>query len=172
MAGGTNAHNQIVHNLSRVLGNQFAGRPCVVYTNDMKVKTSSPLKYSYPDVVAACGPLEFAGSESDSLLNPAVNIEVLSDSTEAYDRGLKFAHYRAIPSLGEYVLVSQYEPYVEQYQRQDDGTWRLAIIQGLGSVRRLAAVGCDVPLAEICDKVEFLPEGRRTLPLKPGEVSM
>src|SRR5215211_3382177 len=118
MVGASKRHNLIVSNLIRVLGNQLLDRPCNVYPSDMRVKVSRIGKYTYPDVVVACEEEEFDDEERDTLLNPLVIIEVLSESTEAYDRGRKFEHYQYIESLTEYLLVSQ-EPYrVEQYVRQ------------------------------------------------------
>lgn len=116
MAGASRNHNQITSNLVVSLGSQLATEPCGVYVSDMKVRTHTleTNKYSYPDVVVTCGEELFEDSQGDVLLNPQIIIEVLSNSTEAYDRGLKFFHYQLIPSLQEYLLVSQHYCRVER----------------------------------------------------------
>jgi Uma2 family endonuclease len=107
MTGASREHNVIATNTSRALGNQLSGRPCETYQSDMRVKVSETGMYTYPDVVVACGTPAFEDAYVDTLLNPTVIIEVLSPSTEAYDRGEKFAHYRRLPSLREYLLIAQ-----------------------------------------------------------------
>lgn len=105
MAGASRAHNLITSNIARHLGNQLEGRPCETYASDMRVRTAST--YTYPDVVVVCGEPEFEDGERDTLLNPTVIVEVLSRSTEAWDRGEKSFQYRALPSIQDYLLVSQ-----------------------------------------------------------------
>src|SRR5206468_6291774 len=109
MSGASREHNLIVVNLIRELSSQLRGRPCEVYASDMRVKVRPTGMYTYPDVVAVCGEPRFEDEQVDTLVNPAVIVEVLSPSTEAYDRGQKFAHYRKLESLTEYVLVAQNE---------------------------------------------------------------
>jgi Uma2 family endonuclease len=109
MSGATREHTKIVVNLITELNNQFADRPCEVYALDLRTKVSPTGLYTYPDIAAICGEPEFEDAHMDTLTNPQLIIEVLSDSTESYDRGRKFAHYRTIDSLLEYVLVSQTE---------------------------------------------------------------
>lgn len=125
MAGASRAHNQITSNLVVSLGSQLMQRSCGVYVSDMKVRTNSEEtdKYSYPDVVITCGKESFEDSLGDVLLNPQLIIEVLSKSTEAYDRGLKFFHYQLISSLQDYLLVSQDYCRVEHYHRRADNQW-------------------------------------------------
>ncbi|MDQ2806769.1 MAG: Uma2 family endonuclease, partial [Chloroflexota bacterium] len=115
MAGAGEDHTTIAANLVRLLGNAFQGRPCRVYGSDMRVRVAASGLYTYPDVVAVCGPREFADPHRDTLLNPTVIFEILSPSTEGYDRGKKFANYRQIPTLTDYVLVAQDEPLVEHF---------------------------------------------------------
>src|SRR5215211_8263317 len=118
MVGASKRHNLITANIIRLLGNQLADRPRNVYPSDMRVKVSATGKYTYPDVVVACDEEQFDDEEKDTLLNPVVIFEVLSESTEAYDRGKKFEQYQQIESLTEYVLVAQEPHRIEQYVRQ------------------------------------------------------
>jgi Uma2 family endonuclease len=121
LAGASRRHNRIVTNLVIALGTQLRYRPCNVYSNDMRVRVANTGLFTYPDVVVTCGEEEFADDEQDTLLNPLVIFEVLSDSTEAYDRGKTFEHYQSIESLSTYVLVAQDAPRIERYVGQDDG---------------------------------------------------
>ena len=132
MAGTSREHSLIAVNLTRRIGNQLEDRPCEVYASDMRVLVDATGLYTYPDVVVVCGEPEFLDREVDTLLNPTVIFEVLSESTEAYDRGVKFGHYRRIPSLREYVLVSQDRMLVERYTRQGND-WLLSELTGGGS---------------------------------------
>jgi Uma2 family endonuclease len=150
-------HNAIVANIVRELGTQMKGRPCQVYANDLKVRISSADAGKYPDLIALCGEHQFQDGRRDVLLNPSLIVEVLSDSTEAYDRGDKFAIYRRIPSLREYLLVSQHRVQVELYSRSADGRWILTDFSALTDSVPLASVDCSLSLAEVYDKVEFPP---------------
>ena len=126
MSGASRKHNLIAGNVNRVLGEQLRERECEVYPGDMRVKVSPTGLYTYPDVTVACGEPEFEDAEVDTLLNPRVIVEVLSPSTADYDRGRKFTHYRRLPSLREYVLISQECPLVEHYVRQGQDEWLLS----------------------------------------------
>jgi Uma2 family endonuclease len=153
MVGASKRHNLIVSNIIRVLGNQLLERPCNVYPSDMRVKVSPLGKYTYPDVVVACEEELFDDAENDTLLNPVVIFEVLSESTEAYDRGKKFEHYQHIESLKEYLLVSQ-DPYrVEQYVRQGERDWRYSEYHAAEDVLRIVVVGCELALRDVYAKV-------------------
>jgi Uma2 family endonuclease len=152
MAGASRRHNVLVANLVRVLGNALLERPYEVYPSDMRVAGASREVFTYPDVTVVCGEPTFADGAHDTLLDPLVIVEVLSDSTEAYDRGKKFEHYRRIASLRHYVLVAQDQPLVELYTRQGDGTWMLSEHrQGDGVA--LSAAGCELRVSEIYRKV-------------------
>ena len=153
MAGASRAHNQITTNVVGELHPQLKKRPCYVYANDLRVKVSATGLYTYPDIVAFCGPARFDDNQKDTLLNPTVIIEVLSDSTEAYDRGKKFQHYRTLESLQEYVLISQQECRVEHYVRQPGNQWTLTEIHDLAEVIQLSSIQCQLALADIYDKV-------------------
>ncbi len=120
MTGASREHNQIATNIVRVLGNQLLEKPCNVYSSDMKVKIEKARKYTYPDVVVACQPECLEDDKQDVLLNPVVIIEILSDSTEAYDRGQKFLHYQLLDSLTAYLLISQNTHRLEMFVRQKD----------------------------------------------------
>lgn len=123
MPGVSREHVVITMNIGSELHRQFEDRPCEVYASDMRVKVSATGLYTYPDVIVICGEPVFEDQHVDVLINPTLLIEVLSDSTEAYDRGRKFSHYRTVESLQEYVLVAQNECRIDQYVRQADGTW-------------------------------------------------
>ncbi|MFN8472634.1 MAG: Uma2 family endonuclease [Anaerolineae bacterium] len=157
MAGASEQHNLIALNIAADINLEFRGRGCRAYASDMRVKVGPTGMYTYPDVVAFCGEPHLEDRHRDTLVNPAVIVEVLSPSTEAYDRGEKFAHYRRLDSLMEYILVAQDKVRVEHYVRQDDG-WLLSEISDLDGVLRLASIDCSVPLRDIYDKVEFSGE--------------
>jgi Uma2 family endonuclease len=155
MVGASEPHNLIVANTIRELGNQLKKRPCKVYPSDMRVKVNPTGLYTYPDVVVVCGPARFDDHHKDTLLNPTAVVEVLSDSTEGYDRGKKFEHYRQIDSLAEYVLITQNRYHVESYRRQPDNSWLLTEINDPEGSIRLSSIDCELALAEIYDKVEL-----------------
>lgn len=152
MAGASRRHNLLVGNLVRLLGNALLDRPCEVYPSDMRVSSSASDVFTYPDVTVVCGEPSFADGGHDTLLDPLVIAEVLSDSTEAYDRGKKFEHYRGIASVKHYLLVAQDHPLVELYTRQPDGTWSLSDRRH-GDEVGLSALGCELSVAEIYRKV-------------------
>ena len=169
MSGASREHNTIVFNLARRIGNQLDNKPCRGYVNDMRVKVSPTGLYTYPDVVIACGELRFEDQHLDTLLNPTVIIEVLSNSTEAYDRGEKFAHYRALESLTDYLLVAQDKPRIEHYQRQVDGQWLYSVADGMDAQVELATIDSKLQLAEIYERVEFPNEEQAPLQTSPEQ---
>src|SRR5215211_2240700 len=153
MVGASKRHNLISANIIRLLGNQLLDRPCNVYPSDMRVKVSATGKHTYPDVVVACEEEKF-DEEKDTLLNPVVVFEVLSASTEAYDRGKKFEQYQNIESLTEYLLVAQ-EPFrIEQYVRQSNSEWRYSEYHTPEDVVTLGVIGCQLALKDVYAKVE------------------
>jgi Uma2 family endonuclease len=153
MAGASRQHNLIAANIIRTLGNQLLERPCNVYPSDMRVKINKINKYTYPDVVVACGEEQFEDEHGDTLLNPVLIIEILSDSTEAYDRGKKFEHYQSLDSLAEYLLISQDPSRVEHYVRQDDRTWTYTEFHQAEDVVHLPTIDCDLALKDVYAKV-------------------
>jgi Uma2 family endonuclease len=153
MTGASENHNLINVNITIALGIQFRGRPCKLYANDMRVRLPSH-NYVYPDIAVVCGEAQLEDEHLDTLLNPTVIIEVLSPSTETYDRGKKFEHYRALESLQEYLLVSQEQAHIERYIRQEDG-WLLTEAKGMEASIELSSIGCALTLADVYDKVTF-----------------
>jgi Uma2 family endonuclease len=153
MSGGSRQHNLIVTNEVRELSLQLKRRPCEVYSNDQRVRVPETGLYTYPDIVVVCGEPRFEDESVDTLLNPVLLIEVLSPTTEAYDRGKKFESYRTIASLAEYVLLSQQEPRAEQFLRQDGEHWLFTATSGRERSISLASVQCELALEEIYDKV-------------------
>ena len=156
MTGASESHNTIVVNVSSEIRQQLKKRPCKVYANDMRVKVDPTGLFTYPDIAVTCGKAQFDDTHLDTLLNPVLIVEVLSDSTEAYDRGRKFEHYRKLDSLVEYVLIAQNRPHIESYRRQADQQWLLREYSELDGTLRLLSIDCDLALAEVYDKVELL----------------
>lgn len=142
MAGARYAHNRIVANVVRLLGNALSGGPCVTLPSDMKVRTPSSRVY-YPDASVVCGRPSFHDEEEDVLLNPSVIVEVLSDSTERVDRGEKFAAYTALPSLADYVLVASKRARVEHFARSREFR---SLVVGPGEQLRLETQGIELPV--------------------------
>ena len=163
MAGASRSHNLIAGNLYREVSQQLRGRPCEAYISDMCVKVSRTGLYTYPNVVVVYGEIHFEDVHNDTLLNPTVIVEVLSASTEAYDRGEKFAHYRRLESLQVYLLVAQDKVRIEHYVRQG-AQWVLSEASTLDETVQLASIGCDVALRDVYDKVQFAESGEATLP--------
>lgn len=154
MAGEGKRHNQISANLMRLLGNQILERDCNVYANGMRVNIASTGNYTYPDIVGICGDEEFEDEKQDILLNPLLLIEILSKSTEAYDRGTKFEFYQTIESFNEYTLITQ-EPFrVEQFIRQDKNTWTYLEFRNSEDVIHLQSINCELSLHDIYHNVE------------------
>jgi Uma2 family endonuclease len=161
MAGASRWHNTINVNLARHAGNRLENGPCAIYMVDMRVKIEATGLYTYPDIAIVGDEPQFEDAEVDTLLNPRVLIEVLSDSTEDYDRGEKFGHYKKIPTLQEYILVSQDRPRIEHSVRQADDSWLRTEFAGLEQTFAFASVPARIPLAEIYRGVEFPEEPSR-----------
>ena len=157
MVGGTPRHALIATNVLRESSEALKGRPCVAYNGDLRIKVGPSGLYTYPDASIICGELELDGDLSDTVLNPTVVVEVLSESTEKYDRGQKSAHYRRIPSLQALVLISQARPLVECFTRHESGGWLLTEASEPGETLVLDPVGIAIPLAEIYRDVSFDP---------------
>jgi Uma2 family endonuclease len=153
MAGANRRHNRIVTNVASALDLQTKERPCNVYSNDMRVLIPGTGLYTYPDVVVTCGDEQYTDEHQDTLLNPVVIIEVLSDSTEAYDRGRKFEHYQRLESVMEYVLISQTEIRVEKFVRQKDGQWLYSKYGQPDADVKLESIDCHLTLNGVYDKV-------------------
>ena len=155
MTGGTANHIRIVANVTYQLLNQLGDRNCDVLPTEMKVRLQESRKFFYPDVVVVCGELQFHDDRKDIILNPDLVVEVLSPSTEAFDRGAKFKAYQTIEALEEYVLVSQDKPLVEQYVRNGDGSWKYVAAEGLESSLTLPSIECTLNLSAVYKRVEF-----------------
>jgi len=172
MAGESEEHGDICVNLVGELSSQLRGKPCRVWTKDTKVRSGPDPKpyqttkglFSYPDLVVVCGERQYHDQHRDVLLNPAVIIEVLSPSTEAFDRGEKFWRYRTyLPSLASYVLVSQSRPLIDHYLRQPNNEWILSSVSELEGSLYLAPIDCTLRLAEVYDRVNFPGEAPEQL---------
>ncbi len=156
MSGASLAHNTIVGNVVRVLGNALLDKPCRALPSDMRVRIPATRRYRYPDASVVCGPVEYEDDHLDILLNPGAIVEVLSPSTEITDRRVKLRDYRSIPSLRDYLLIAQDEVWVEHYVRHENGLWALRDA-GAGERITLASCGVDLRVDEVYLKV--FPEG-------------
>jgi Uma2 family endonuclease len=165
MSGASLPHGIITGNFVHAFANQLEKRPCLVVPTDLKIRVSPQGLYAYPDVVVVCGEPKLADRRNDILLNPTAIIEVLSPSTEAYDRGFKFHQYQLVESLQEYGLVSQTEARVEIFRRQPTGEWLLAESLGLDAVCHFKSVACEIALSAIYLKVNF--EAAPSAPMTP-----
>lgn len=155
MSGASLTHNRVAANLALVLGTQLKHKSCEPFFGDMRVKVSATGLYTYPDGVIVCGEPQLEDEHFDTLLNPIAIIEILSPSTEAYDRGDKFAHYRTLQSLIDYVLIAQNQPRIEHYHRQTDGRWLYFAVTGLESSIDITTIDCTLSLAEIYMRIKF-----------------
>ena len=153
MVGAGRRHNLIVTNLVAALRPQLRGTGCEIYANDMRVRVAEADFAAYPDVVVACSGPRFHDRESDTLLDPTLIVEVLSPSTADYDRGTKFASFRRLPSLRDYLLVSQTAVQVEHFTRHDDETWRLAETSDPDAVLELPSIGCRLALRAVYEEL-------------------
>ena len=154
MSGASFVHNMIITNITTALNNQLLESDCIVVASDMRVRTNPNISYFYPDVLVVCGAPRFEDNAFDTLLNPIVLVEVLSPSTETYDRGEKFKHYQQLTSLQEYMLVSQDEVHVELYHRQET-QWKPTEFRSFENVLSLASIDCELALSDIYRRVEF-----------------
>lgn len=153
MAGASERHNLIVGNVIAALHFPLRKTPCKVYPSDMKVRLPDSRKFFYPDVSVVCGETRFADNKRDVFLNPLLVVEVLSESTAAYDRGKKFQSYQQIESLQEYLLIAQDEFVVEHYARQPDDKWLYTKATDLEASVSLPSLRCEIALRDIYDKV-------------------
>lgn len=149
MSGGTPDHAGLAAAVLIALGNQLRGKRCRVYTADLKVRILATGLSTYADVSVICGALDVDPDDKNAVTNPVVLVEVLSDSSEGYDRGEKFGHYRRIPSLAEYVLVSQRSPRIEVFRKNEAGKWVLAEEASPGESAPLLSIGCALSVDEV-----------------------
>jgi len=155
MAGASPTHVLMVSNIVAALHGQLRRRPCAVYATDLRLKVLASGLYTYSEVVVVCGEPQFDDDQRDTMVNPALIVEVLSESTQDYDRGGKFAQYRKIPSFVEYVLVAQDECHVEHFVKQADGLWLLSETDRLEDVLTLSSIECTLFLSDIYEKVQL-----------------
>jgi Uma2 family endonuclease len=156
MPGSSEEHNVLIGNLFTILRPQLRSRNCRVYFAEMRVRVGATGLYTYPDLAAVCGERKFADADVDTLLNPTLIAEVLSPSTEAYDRGRKFEQYRQIESLREYILVAQDRIHVDLYTKRDDGLWLLASVSRLEDTLQLSCAAANVSLSELYADIDLL----------------
>jgi Uma2 family endonuclease len=155
MSGASEPHNILTVNVSSELRTQLRGRPCRSYASDMRIKVSAAGLYTYPDVIAVCGERTFDDAQHDTLTNPTVIVEVLSPSTELYDRGKKFEMNSRLENLSDYILISQDKPRVEHFARQGDRNWLLSVADDLGAVLTIASLDCAIALSDIYENLDF-----------------
>lgn len=154
MAGGTPTHSEISTNVTVQLGVLLRGRPCRPYNADLRVRVEATGLAFHPDVTVICGPRTLHPEDADAVTNPTVLVEVLSRSTEAYDRREKAHHYRLVPTLRDYLYLSQAEPRVEHYHRNDDGTWTLRDLRS-GDAVDLVSLGVSLAVDDVYAEVSF-----------------
>lgn len=165
MAGASPEHNQIGFNLAAIIGRQLSGGQCRGYSSDQKIRIEAADLNTYADVTIVCGEPQYR-PEDRLLLNPSVIIEVLSPSTEAWDRGGKWTCYQQLPSLRGYLLVSQDRSQIEHYMLEPDGSWRYTRETGLASVVTIVSINCQLPLAEVYSGIEFPPHSPPRRPIQ------
>jgi Uma2 family endonuclease len=155
MSGASRWHGRIVNNLGGELRQRLRNSPCHVYSNDLRLAARPARLYTYPDVIVTCGEEQYIDGHFDTLLNPVVIFEVLSESTKAYDRGKKFQSYRTLESLQDYVLVAQDKMHVEHWSRQPDNEWTKAEFHSLEDVLAFSSIKVELPVAEIYLKIDL-----------------
>jgi Uma2 family endonuclease len=156
ISGGSMRHARLQQNISAGLDTPSRDRGCEVFGSDFRVRVSRRM-YTYPDVSVVCGEPVLADENQDILLNPVVIFEILSPSTEKYDRGINFQHYRTIDSLKDYVLIDQDQVRIEHYSRETDNTWTLHDHEKLQDELKMVSIGVSLPLSRIYDRVELPP---------------
>jgi Uma2 family endonuclease len=158
MTGASRTHNLIAGNTLASLHGQLRRKPCQVFPSDMRVKIEKTGLNTYPDIVVVCGEPRFADDAQDTLLNPLVLIEILSPSTERYDRGVKFRHYRTIETLQDYILIAQNHCHIEHYSRRDHAQWLLGEASGIEASISIPSIQSTLLLKDVYEKVDMVPE--------------
>ena len=153
MAGGTPNHNRITVNLASLLNARFRGGPCEAFASDLRVQIEKNIHYTYPDIVVVCGELQLIEGRSDTITNPIVIMEVLSESTRDYDRGTKFTAYRNIDTLTDYLLIDQYSTHIEYFSKEKDQTWRLREYFGLEEALNIESISVTISIKDIYERV-------------------
>jgi Uma2 family endonuclease len=155
MSGGTGRHSLLIGAVSRLLGNALVEGPCAVTVTELRLQVAQGAAYLFPDIMVTCGGFQYSEGPKDTVLNPTVIVEVLSDSTERWDRAGKFAKYRLVPTLREYVLVSQDEMCIEWYTRRDNGEWVYRDATGAGAVCHLESLSVDLVLDDVYRQIDL-----------------
>jgi Uma2 family endonuclease len=155
MTSGSIAHNIIVANTISQIHAQLHAKSCTVFAINLRLKVEATGLYTYPDLTVICGPVRSADGRNDTITNPSVLIEVLSPSTEGYDRGRKFQHYRTIGTLRDYLLIAQDGMHIEQYSRQEEYQWLLQEYSPIDNIVHLASIDCSLALTAIYEEVRF-----------------
>ena len=163
MAGGTTNHNTIAGNLFAFAKYGLRGKGYRTFISDVKLWTPEPPKFTYPDVMLVKGEPEYYGEGTSVITNPQVIIEVLSESTQAHDQSKKFRYYRSAPSFQEYILISQYDFYAEQYVRTESGQWLMSEYAAAEAVLELATVELAIPFSDLYEDVQFEPASTETV---------
>ena len=158
IAGGSFRQSLIKLNVGAEFRSALKGKSCMACDSDLRIKVSASGLYTYPDASVICEPVEFEDEHRDTVLNPVLLVEVLSPSTEAYDRGKKFEHYRRISSMRDYLLISQDAPHIEHFHRNENQTWTLTDINGMEAKVDIASLGICLQLREVYEKVDFTSE--------------
>ncbi len=155
MAGSSPEHSAITANVTIAVGSQLRGKPCRVFTSDLKIAVGPAGPFFYPDLSIVCGEPRFHDERRDVLTNPTILIEVLSPSTEAFDRGRKFTQYQRIASLTDYILIAQDEPHVGHFHKQQGNQWLFTTAHGLETTLHIASIDVTLHLAEAYDRIRF-----------------
>lgn len=161
MAGASRAHSLIKGNLMSLFKTQLRGQGCEVHDSDFRVKVEATGNFAYPDLSVVCGEVQLLDDAFDTLMNPLLIVEVLSPSTQRYDKTEKFSDYRKIPSFREYILVAQDKAHIERYLRRDDGVWELSEVEGLEAKLALKSVAVSLSLADVYEQVSFAKKDKK-----------
>ncbi len=155
LAGGSINHNQIVTNLISRLNQTYPAHKCRSFATDLKLWVKDVQLFTYPDLMIICDKPQFYPGRDDTILNPRVIIEIISKSTEAYDRGKKFQFYRSIPSFQEYILIDQYSVHIDQFYIDPQGKWSLKDYNDINDVLNFSKIDFEISLADVFDLVDF-----------------
>jgi len=155
MAGASINHNQIITNLVIEIGTALKNKECRIFSNDVRLWVESKNLFTYPDLIIVCNKLEYYPDRNDTITNPLIIIEVLSESTENYDRGKKFLFYRSIPTFQEYILIDRYSVHIEQFSMGDNRKWVLTEYNDLNDVLKFTKINFQIPFADIYSQVDF-----------------
>ncbi len=155
MTGASVTHNLIAMNTGSALHASLRDSDCVVFPPDIKARVDEARHYTYPDITVVCGEIEYSGNRDDVISNPLVIMEILSESTKDYDRGSKFAAYRNIVSLKDYLLIDQYERHVERFSKIEKNKWVLEEYNDPDAVIQINSIGVDVALKDIYHRIDF-----------------